>query len=436
MLDKTYLSNADVMLVALTNPAVQPLLDDAPFFQLTQGRQPIHIWNYARTGEPVLDVSLTGEQGGAPFDDTALSHELVQLELILNARRLETLRQGIISMTEIGDVLILSRGKNPLRLVLKEGRVGQSAASVNLRGSTHPRLLIVFKGIDRVDAVQTPEQTAATTGLRYRFFTLRLRVDGTEVEYDASVDLPPSAEITVLPETLGSTVGVASSLSLSEYKGAILAVEQAGITRVYVWRKGGYVLVRQTRVPIQSLYGNGRLSDTDRIQSILTGDLDDREILWLARCIYSETKQAQTQLYVGWTIRHRVETGYRGKTSYKDVVLDPYQFFAFNQNNPRRNFYLTLDPEDGQPGFDQAYSIAVNVYLASSSEDPFIGYATDPLAVRHFFAPASMTGTPVMPWNGNVYPVPSWFTYPDDMSRIVQVPGYDSLDTIFVENIA
>ncbi len=55
--------------------------------------------------------------------------------------------------------------------------------------------------------------------------------------------------------------------------------------------------------------------------------------LWLARAIYSETKLPHEQELVAWVVRNRVETAYRGRRTYRAVVLDPYQFSAFQ---PRR----------------------------------------------------------------------------------------------------
>ena len=66
------------------------------------------------------------------------------------------------------------------------------------------------------------------------------------------------------------------------------------------------------------------------------------DVLWLARCIYSETKKAHEQELVAWVIRNRVETGYRGESTYEGTVLDPYQFSAFNPGSSKRRLYATL----------------------------------------------------------------------------------------------
>ena len=62
--------------------------------------------------------------------------------------------------------------------------------------------------------------------------------------------------------------------------------------------------------------------DIDRL-SAPAPEVIDTETLWLARCIYSETKRPAEQELVAWVLRNRVETGYRGQTTYESTVLDP-----------------------------------------------------------------------------------------------------------------
>jgi hypothetical protein len=107
------------------------------------------------------------------------------------------------------------------------------------------------------------------------------------------------------------------------------------------------------------------------------------EVLWLARCIYSETNRPEEQRLVAWVVRNRVETRYRGDT-YREVVLEPLQFSAFNRPSPRRDFILTLTPHATAPGWQQALRIALEVYQAPASARPF------PITVRHFYSPISM----------------------------------------------
>ncbi len=123
------------------------------------------------------------------------------------------------------------------------------------------------------------------------------------------------------------------------------------------------------------------------------------DVLWLARCIYSETKRADEQELVAWVIRNRVETGYRGEREYQDVVLDPYQFSAFNPGNPKRRLYTSLAPSADSPAFVRALEVAHAVYYAPASARPF------PERTRHFYSERSMVGAKAPNWSAGHVPV-------------------------------
>ena len=123
------------------------------------------------------------------------------------------------------------------------------------------------------------------------------------------------------------------------------------------------------------------------------------DVLWLARCIYSETKKAHEQELVAWVIRNRVETGYRGETEYEAVVLDPYQFSAFNPGNPKRRLYTSLAPSADSPAFVQALEVAHGVYYAPGSARPFSQ------KTRHFYSERSMVGGASPNWSEGQTPV-------------------------------
>lgn len=110
----------------------------------------------------------------------------------------------------------------------------------------------------------------------------------------------------------------------------------------------------------------------------------DTETLWLARCIYSETKKPEEQELVAWVVRNRVDTGYRGTRTYQGAVLDPYQFSAFNPDNPRRHHYLGLDRGTKAPGWQRALRIAYEVRHLPPQARPFS------IKTRHFFSERSM----------------------------------------------
>ena len=87
---------------------------------------------------------------------------------------------------------------------------------------------------------------------------------------------------------------------------------------------------------------------------------------------------------VAWVIRNRVETRYRGRASYRDVVLDPFQFSAFNPGSPKRWFYSNLDTKTQIRSWQRALTIAHRVRLAEPEFRPFS------VQTRHFFSERSM----------------------------------------------
>jgi len=132
----------------------------------------------------------------------------------------------------------------------------------------------------------------------------------------------------------------------------------------------------------------------------LSPELIDNETLWLARCIFSESKRPKEQELIAWVVRNRVETAYRGKTSYRDAILDPYQFSAFNPGTRTRDFYSSLGPHTRYPGWQTALRIAYEVRYADPKFRPF------PHKTRHFYSEQSMlAGIPEPNWAGDFLPV-------------------------------
>lgn len=123
------------------------------------------------------------------------------------------------------------------------------------------------------------------------------------------------------------------------------------------------------------------------------------DVLWLARCIYSETKREHEQELVAWVVRNRVETGYRGQSTYEGVVLDPYQFSAFNPGSSKRRLFTTLTPTSNSASFQQALEVAHEVYYAPSTTRPF------PKTTRHFYSEQSMQGGRTPAWAEGERPV-------------------------------
>ncbi len=125
----------------------------------------------------------------------------------------------------------------------------------------------------------------------------------------------------------------------------------------------------------------------------------DEDVLWLARVIYSETKRADEQELVAWVVRNRVETAYRGENTYRGVVLDPWQFSAFNHNAPKRAHYANLTQDCEEPGWATAVAIAEFVSEAPAYERPF------ETTTRHFYSERSMVGRSAPAWANGQRPV-------------------------------
>jgi hypothetical protein len=125
----------------------------------------------------------------------------------------------------------------------------------------------------------------------------------------------------------------------------------------------------------------------------------DTETLWLARIIYSETKRPAEQELVAWVVRNRVDTFYRGKNTYRDVALDPYQFSAFNPNSRKRTYYTNLGLHAKAPGWQKTLALAYHVRHASPQYRPF-----SPVT-RHFFSERSLLQNTHPEWTVGLQPI-------------------------------
>lgn len=117
------------------------------------------------------------------------------------------------------------------------------------------------------------------------------------------------------------------------------------------------------------------------------------DVLWLARTALSETKDLDEAYHIMWIIRNRVETNYRNKNTYKDVVLDPYQFSTFNPTTNkdqlrRKNFYMNLDFDDQYSKWDEYLKMAAVVITLSDIWNPHDN------TTRHFVHQAALTNIP------------------------------------------
>jgi hypothetical protein len=115
------------------------------------------------------------------------------------------------------------------------------------------------------------------------------------------------------------------------------------------------------------------------------------DVIWTARAIYSETDSLHEMKYVGWVIRNRVDMGFNGKHTYRDVVLDRYQFSAFNPGRRGRVYYATKSWYDqfgssstSSKRWKEALDVASKVVFADSSQRPF------PIRTLYFYSEVSM----------------------------------------------
>ena len=155
------------------------------------------------------------------------------------------------------------------------------------------------------------------------------------------------------------------------------------------------------------------LPDVRRLQPLPPAQLKqlDSETLWLARCIYSETKRPEEQELVAWVIRNRVETGYRGQRTFRDVVLDPYQFSAFNPGTRTRAKYARLTAYSKAAGWQKALRIAHEVRRMPASLRPFSN------TTRHFYSARSMKGRRAPAWAHGQAPVKPLRNFAVDAQR-------------------
>ncbi len=133
-----------------------------------------------------------------------------------------------------------------------------------------------------------------------------------------------------------------------------------------------------------------------RLRALPPFEMD--EVTWLARCLVTESNRPREQWYVAWVVRNRVETRFAGAT-YREVVLEPFQFSAFNAPSAARDAALALTPRSEAPHWREAVRIALTVSQAPVERRPF------PVTVRHFYSPISMEGDRTPTWAQGRTPV-------------------------------
>lgn len=132
-------------------------------------------------------------------------------------------------------------------------------------------------------------------------------------------------------------------------------------------------------------------SRADSLQVILEAQ-NRPEVLWTARTIFSETRTPKEMWYVGWVIRNRVESKFLNDETYKEVVLHPKQFSAFNRGRISREYYMNLKPTENLRRWHDAMKIAKTVIDAPKKWRPI------PKNTYHFYSEVSMPGERKPDW--------------------------------------
>jgi len=160
----------------------------------------------------------------------------------------------------------------------------------------------------------------------------------------------------------------------------------------------GHERVRSQRNTIDSLQTvhqqtREQLRDAKRIANSPTEGLsgaERREVLWTTRAVLSETNNPREMLLIANVIRNRVDLGYRGRETAKEVILDPYQFSAFNPGREMRWRYINMESQHvSNERWQEAWTAARYAMTAPREVLPF-----DNPCVNHFVHPGGLVRTP------------------------------------------
>lgn len=191
---------------------------------------------------------------------------------------------------------------------------------------------------------------------------------------------PSSQPEAVSPYNLSKT-----QLPLASYADSQVAGAQAAFASVSVRNpKANSTQAANTKTPKEvHINAQKRAQHTDGDTPVMTAT-DKREILWLARILYSETKRAHEQRLVAWVVRNRVDTGYTGRT-YERVANHSAQFSGLQPFDPRYEHNMSRWWESSGESWKSALAIAKEVYFAPESERPFS------VTTRHFYSPVAVS---------------------------------------------
>jgi hypothetical protein len=138
-----------------------------------------------------------------------------------------------------------------------------------------------------------------------------------------------------------------------------------------------------------------RQDKVEEVTVTIKDSSEKEEILWLARVIFSETKDVDEMEQIAWVVRNRVEDG-RWGYSYKEVALSPSQFSGLNSWDAQYHININLDHDTNNSIWQKALVIAEEVYNANCSDRILCS------SVKHFYSP-DVVKTPS--WAKNKKPV-------------------------------
>ena len=163
--------------------------------------------------------------------------------------------------------------------------------------------------------------------------------------------------------------------------------------------------IRRILQPSDLAVGIGPGGDT--LPTGPSGPVSAADAVWMARCIVTEAGNPAHFPFVAWTIRNRKDTRYRssvtGASTYQSVVLDPYQYSAFNgaglngrgsMRNPHGRAAIQMQANSTSstfPHWADALRVATAVIGAPESQNIFARYTPRPNLVRHYYSPRAMS---------------------------------------------
>ena len=96
-------------------------------------------------------------------------------------------------------------------------------------------------------------------------------------------------------------------------------------------------------------------------------------VLWVARCLVTESNRPAEFGKVAWVIRNRVDNNFGGEAYYRTVILDRAQFSHFNTAHGRSEME-NVGYDSHRSNFQQALKVAFHVLTAPESERPFASH--------------------------------------------------------------